>query len=72
MLNPMDRVKYKVLLQRVMDIVDSSMPFEEDVDDETSNNGIDESAIIKEVDRHFHARNRVEDCLVSVLQIGLL
>jgi serine/threonine protein kinase len=43
----------------VMDIVDSSMPFEEDVDDETNNDDNQESAIIK-------------DCLVSVLQIGLL
>jgi serine/threonine protein kinase len=60
------------LPERVMDIVDLSMPFEEDVDDETSNDGIEESAIIEEVDHHFHARSRVEDCLVSVLQIGLL
>jgi serine/threonine protein kinase len=49
----------------VMDIVDSSMPFEEDVDDETNNDD-------NEVNLHFNARSRVEDCLVSVLQIGLL
>jgi serine/threonine protein kinase len=52
----------------VMDIVDSSMPFEEgeeDVDDETNNDDI-------EVDDHFVAGSRVKDCLVSVLQIGLL
>ncbi|XP_059428701.1 putative receptor-like protein kinase At3g47110 [Corylus avellana] len=61
------------LPERVMDIVDSSMPFGEDgEDDETNNNDIEESAIIKKVDRHFNARSRVEDCLISVLQIGLL
>ncbi|KAE8099228.1 hypothetical protein FH972_017225 [Carpinus fangiana] len=47
------------------------MPFDED-DDETNNDDIDENAIIKEVDRHFNASCKVEECLVSVLQIGLL
>jgi serine/threonine protein kinase len=59
----------------VMDITDSSMPFEEDEEaahDETNNNGIEESEIIEEVDRHFNAKSKVEDYLVSVLQIGLL
>jgi serine/threonine protein kinase len=63
------------LPEHVMDIVDSSMPFEEDkedADDETNNDDIEEDAIIEEVDRHFNGRNRVKDCLVSVLQIGLL
>jgi serine/threonine protein kinase len=63
------------LPERVMDIVDSSMPFEEseeDSDYETNNDDIEEGAIIEEVDRHFNARSKVEDCLVSVLQIGLL
>jgi serine/threonine protein kinase len=63
------------LPERVMDIVDSSMPFEEskeNADDETNNDDIEEGAIIKEVDRHFNARSKVEDCLISVLQIGLL
>jgi len=63
------------LPERVMDIVDSSMPFEEseeDADDEANNDDIEEGAIIEEVDRHFNARSKVEDCLVSVLQIGLL
>jgi len=63
------------LPERVMDIVDSSMPFEEseeDADDETNNDYIEEGAIIKEVDRHFNARSRVEDCLLSVLRIGLI
>jgi len=63
------------LPEHVMDIVDSSMPFEEDkedADDETNNDDIEEGAIIEEVDRHFNGRNRVKDCLVSVLQIGLL
>ncbi|GLT54052.1 hypothetical protein SLA2020_272840 [Shorea laevis] len=45
---------------------------EEDADDETNKDDIEESAIIKEVDHHFNARSRVKDCLVSVLQIGLL
>jgi serine/threonine protein kinase len=52
------------LPKRVMDIVDSSMPFEEDVDDDETNN--------EQFDPHFNAGSRVEDCLVSVLQIGLL
>jgi serine/threonine protein kinase len=58
----------------VMDIVDLSMPFEEneDDDDETNNVDIEESAIIEEVDHHFNTRSRVVDCLISVLQIGLL
>jgi serine/threonine protein kinase len=63
------------LPERVLDIVASSMPFEEseeDVVDETNKDDIEEGAIIEEVDRHFNARSRVEDCLVSVLQIGLL
>ena len=60
------------LPERVMDIVDSSMPFEEGVDEEANNDDIKESTRIEEVDRHFNARSRVEDCLVSVLQIGLL
>jgi hypothetical protein len=58
-----------------MDIVDSSMPFEEseeDADGETNSDDIKEGAIIKEVDRHFNARSRVEDCLLSVLRIGLI
>jgi len=66
---------HMALPERVMDIVDSSMPFEEDkedADDETNNDDIEEDAIIEEVDRHFNGRNRVKDCLVSVLQIGLL
>jgi serine/threonine protein kinase len=49
----------------VMDIVDSSMPFEEGADDEANNDDIEENC-------HFNARSRVADCLVSVLQIGLL
>jgi serine/threonine protein kinase len=62
------------LPERVMDIVDLSMPFEEneDDDDETNNVDIEESAIIEEVDHHFNTRSRVVDCLISVLQIGLL
>jgi serine/threonine protein kinase len=62
------------LPKRVMDIVDLSMPFEEneDDDDETNNVDIEESAIIEEVDHHFNTRSRVVDCLISVLQIGLL
>jgi len=63
------------LPEHVMDIVDSTMPFEEgeeDADDETNNDDIEEGAIIEEVDRHFNGRNKVKDCLVSVLQIGLL
>ncbi len=51
------------------------MPFEEseeDADDEANNDDIEEGAIIEEVDRHFNGRNKVKDCLVSVLQIGLL
>ncbi|XP_059451248.1 probable LRR receptor-like serine/threonine-protein kinase At3g47570 [Corylus avellana] len=63
------------LPERVMDIVDSSMPLEEDEEaahDETNNDGIEESAIIEEVDCHFNVKSRVEDYLVSVLQIGLL
>jgi serine/threonine protein kinase len=59
-------------LGRVVDIVDSSMPFEEDADDETNKDDIEESAIIKEIDCHFNAKSRMKDCLVSVLQIGLL
>jgi hypothetical protein len=55
-----------------MDIVDSSMPFEEDADDETNKDDIEESTIIEEVDRHFNAKSRMGDCLVSMLQIGLL
>jgi serine/threonine protein kinase len=63
------------LPERVMDIADSSMPLEEDEEaahDETNNDGIEESAIIEEVDHHFNAESGVEDYLVSVLQIGLL
>jgi serine/threonine protein kinase len=62
------------LPERVMDIVDLSMPFEENEedDDETNNVDIEESAIIEEVDHHFNTRSRVVDCLISVLQIGLL
>ena len=64
------------LPERIMDIADSSMPFEEDEegahDHETNKDGIEESAIIEEVDRHFNAESKVEDYLVSVLQIGLL
>jgi hypothetical protein len=62
------------LPERVTDIVDSSMPFEEseEDDDETNNDDIEEGAIIEEVDRHLNARSKVENCLVSVLQIGLL
>jgi serine/threonine protein kinase len=63
------------LPEHVMDIVNSPMPFEEgeeDADDETNNDDIEEGAINEEVDRHFNARNKVKDCLVSVLQIGLL
>ena len=63
------------LPEHVMDIADSSMPFEEDEEaahDETNNDGIEESAIIEEVDLHFNAKIRVEDYLVLVLQIGLL
>ncbi|XP_059458364.1 putative receptor-like protein kinase At3g47110 [Corylus avellana] len=58
---------------RVMDIVDLSMPFEENEDDDETNNvDIEESAIIEEVDHHFNTRSRVVHCLISVLQIGLL
>jgi serine/threonine protein kinase len=59
------------LPERVMDIVDSSMPFEEDANDERNKEDSEESTIIEEVDRHFNAMSKVEDCLVSVLQIGL-
>jgi len=52
------------LPKRVIDIVDSSMPFEEDDDDDETNN--------EQVDRHFNAGSRAENCLVSVLQIKLL
>ena len=45
---------------------------EEDVDDETNNDDQEENTIIKKVDRHFNTRSKVADCLVSVLQIGLL
>ncbi|KAE8099226.1 hypothetical protein FH972_017223 [Carpinus fangiana] len=47
------------------------MPFEED-DDETINDDMEENPIIKEVDCHFNSRSRVKECLVSVLQIGML
>jgi serine/threonine protein kinase len=63
------------LSKHVMDIADLSMPFEEDEEaahDETNKDGIEESAIVEEVDCHFNAESRVEDYLVSVLQIGLL
>ena len=61
------------LPERVMDIVDLAMPFEENEDDDETNNvDIEESVIIEEVDHHFNTRSRVVDCLISVLQIGLL
>jgi serine/threonine protein kinase len=61
------------LPELVMDIVDSSMPFEEDeADEETNNVDMVESATVKDVDHHFNAGSKVMDCLVSVLQIGLL
>jgi hypothetical protein len=61
------------LLECVMGIVDLAMPFEENEDnDETNNVDIEESAIIEEVDHHFNTKIRVVDCLISVLQIGLL
>jgi serine/threonine protein kinase len=61
------------LPERVMDIVDLAMPFEENEDDDETNNvDIEESTIIEEVDHHFNTRSRVVDCLISVLQIGLL
>jgi hypothetical protein len=41
------------LLKRVMNILDSSMPFEEGVDAEANNDDIEASARIEEVDRHF-------------------
>jgi serine/threonine protein kinase len=66
------------LSERVMDIADSSMPFEEDEEDKEAAHGesnkdcIEESTIIEEVNCHFNAESRVEDYLVSMLQIGLL
>ncbi|XP_062167094.1 probable LRR receptor-like serine/threonine-protein kinase At3g47570 [Alnus glutinosa] len=55
------------LPERVMDIVDSSIPFEEgeeDVDDETNNDDI-------EVDDHFVAGSRVKDCCAADWTVGL-
>ena len=49
------------------------MPFEEDeADEETNNVDIVESAIVKDIDHHFNAGSKVKDCLLAVLQIGLL
>ncbi|XP_059428562.1 probable LRR receptor-like serine/threonine-protein kinase At3g47570 [Corylus avellana] len=56
------------LPERVMDIMDLSMPFEENEDDDETNNvDIVERTIIKEVDHHFNTRSRVVDCLISML-----
>ena len=56
------------LPEHVMDIVDSSMFFVED--DEDVNNDIVERTITEE-DPHVIVSNRIKECLIYVLQIGL-
>ena len=57
------------LPEHVMDIVDSSMFFEEDEED--VDNDIEERQIIEE-ESHVNVNSRIKDCLISVFQIGLL
>lgn len=57
------------LPKHIMDIVDSSMFFEEDEDD--VGNDIEERQIIEE-ESHVNVSSRIKDCLISVFQIGLL
>ena len=56
------------LPEHVMDIVDSSMFFVEE--DEDVNNDIVERTITEE-DPHVIVSNRIKECLIYVLQIGL-
>ncbi|XP_060673860.1 probable LRR receptor-like serine/threonine-protein kinase At3g47570 [Ziziphus jujuba] len=58
------------LPKHVMDIVDPSLLFEDD-DGEENENDIDETEI-NEVNRQVKARRRANDCLVSVMQIGVM
>ncbi|XP_060674123.1 probable LRR receptor-like serine/threonine-protein kinase At3g47570 isoform X2 [Ziziphus jujuba] len=58
------------LPNHVMDIVDPSLLLEDD-DGEENENDIEELAII-EVDRQVNAGRRANDCLVSVMQIGVM
>ena len=57
------------LPEHVMDIVDSSMFFEEDEED--VDNDIEEIQIIEE-ESHVNVSSRIKDCLISVFQIGFL
>ncbi|XP_060673858.1 receptor kinase-like protein Xa21 [Ziziphus jujuba] len=58
------------LPKHVMDIVDPSLLFEDD-DGEENENDIDETEII-EVNCQVKAGRRTNDCLVSVMQIGVM
>lgn len=68
------RLTEMALPEHVMDIVDPSMPLEEDGEDadfEKNEDYIEESAIIEEADPRVNVRSKIQDCLVSVLRIGL-
>lgn len=61
------------LPERVTNITDPSMLFEEEENDEEKEGGsnIQEQAIINYEDLQSSARSRIEECLLSVMNIGL-
>ncbi|KAJ4704463.1 Receptor-like protein kinase [Melia azedarach] len=60
------------LPDRVTEIIDPSMTFEEENLDEKVEHGIEEKATITDIDSQVHTHRKLEECLVSVMRIGLV
>ncbi|KAJ4702658.1 putative Receptor-kinase [Melia azedarach] len=56
----------------VMEIIDPLMIFEEENSDENDEHGIEEKAVNTDIDSQVQKRRKMEECLVSVMKIGLM
>ena len=60
------------LPDHVMDILDPSMPLDEENDEEQIEEGIEEKATMIDIGLEVNTNKKLEECFVSVLRIGLM
>ncbi|KDO57940.1 hypothetical protein CISIN_1g0050451mg, partial [Citrus sinensis] len=60
------------LPDHVMDILDPSMPLDEENDEEQIEEVIEEKEMMIHIDLEVNTKNKLEECFVSVLRIGLM
>ncbi|KAJ4704465.1 Receptor-like protein kinase [Melia azedarach] len=58
------------LPDHVMEIIDPLMTFEEENPDENFEHGVEEKALIIDIDSQVYKHRKLEECLVSVMRIG--